>query len=76
MFYLYPDTLTMEHLEKMSALRHLLPYFDIPFQHASEKILNLMGRHYDRSHIDTLLEKVRNTFSDAFIRTSFIIGFP
>lgn len=75
-FYLYPDTLTMEHLEKMSALRHLLPYFDIPFQHASEKILKLMGRHYDRSHIDTLLEKVRNTFSDAFIRTSFIIGFP
>lgn len=75
-FYLYPDTLTLTHLEEIATLKHFLPYFDIPFQHASEKILKLMGRHYDRSHIDTLLEKIRETFPDAFIRTSFIIGFP
>ena len=35
-----------------------------------------MWRHYDRESIDRLLEKIRTLFPSAFIRTSFIIGFP
>jgi ribosomal protein S12 methylthiotransferase len=75
-YYLYPDILTLSHLESLKELKHFLPYFDIPFQHASEKILKLMGRHYDRHHIDTFIEYIRSSFPDSFIRTSFIIGFP
>lgn len=41
-YYLYPDTLTFEHLERLSQLEKMLPYFDIPFQHASEHVLKLM----------------------------------
>lgn len=75
-YYLYPDILTLDHLSKLQNLKHFLPYFDIPFQHASENILKLMGRHYDRSHIDAFIEYIRDNFQDSFIRTSFIIGFP
>lgn len=75
-YYLYPDILTLDHLSKLKELKHFLPYFDIPFQHASENILKLMGRHYDRAHIDTFIEYIRAHFPASFIRTSFIIGFP
>ena len=75
-YYLYPDILTLSHLEKLAKLKHFLPYFDIPFQHASENILKLMGRHYDRAHIDSFIEYIRAHFPDSFIRTAFIIGFP
>jgi ribosomal protein S12 methylthiotransferase len=75
-YYLYPDILTLDHLSKLTELKHFLPYFDIPFQHASESILKLMGRHYDRAHIDSFIEYIRAHFPASFIRTSFIIGFP
>ncbi len=75
-YYLYPDILTLDHLSKLTDLKHFLPYFDIPFQHASENILKLMGRHYDRAHIDSFIEYIRAHFPASFIRTSFIIGFP
>ncbi len=75
-YYLYPDILTLDHLAKLQHLKHFLPYFDIPFQHASENILKLMGRHYDRTHIDSFIEYIRVHFPTSFIRTSFIIGFP
>jgi ribosomal protein S12 methylthiotransferase len=75
-YYLYPDILTLDHLSKLQNLKHFLPYFDIPFQHASENILKLMGRHYDRTHIDSFIEYIRDHFPTSFIRTSFIIGFP
>jgi ribosomal protein S12 methylthiotransferase len=75
-YYLYPDILTLDHLSKLTQLKHFLPYFDIPFQHASENILKLMGRHYDRAHIDSFIEYIRAHFPQSFIRTSFIIGFP
>ena len=75
-YYLYPDILTLSHIDELSKLKHFLPYFDIPFQHASEPVLKRMGRHYDRNHIDAFLAKIRATFPNAFIRTAFIIGFP
>ena len=75
-YYLYPDILTLDHLAKLARLKHFLPYFDIPFQHISENILKLMGRHYDQDHIFAFLDTIRSTFPNSFIRTSFIIGFP
>lgn len=76
LFYLYPDTLTRSHLERLSKVKRLIPYFDIPFQHASEPVLKRMNRCYDRTHIATILSDIRTLFPGAFIRTSFIVGFP
>jgi ribosomal protein S12 methylthiotransferase len=75
-YYLYPDILTLDHLAKLAKLQKFLPYFDIPFQHISENVLRLMGRHYDQKHIFSFLDTIRSIFANSFIRTSFIIGFP
>lgn len=76
LYYMYPDILTLEHVQKLKSFQKLLPYFDIPFQHSSERILKRMGRHYDEAHVEAFLKSIRENFPDAFIRTSFIIGFP
>jgi len=76
LYYMYPDILTLDHIQKLKSFKKLLPYFDIPFQHSSERVLKRMGRHYDETHVEAFLKSLRENFPDAFIRTSFIIGFP
>ncbi len=76
LFYLYPDTLTFAHLERLTKLTKFIPYFDIPFQHYSANVLKRMGRFYDQAHIARLMEFIRSNSPGSFIRTSFIVGFP
>jgi len=54
----------------------ILPYLDIPFQHASPRILKLMKRP---GNVDNLLERIQNWRAqcpDLTIRSTFIVGFP
>jgi tRNA A37 methylthiotransferase MiaB len=54
----------------------LLPYLDIPFQHASPRVLKLMKRP---GAVDKTLERIqrwRGTCPDITIRSTFIVGFP
>ena len=74
--YLYPDILTLKQLEEFASLEKFIPYFDIPLQHISPKLLKLMGRFYDDKMIHTLLKWIRKLFPRAFIRTNIIIWFP
>ena len=74
--YLYPDILTLKQLEEFASLEKFIPYFDIPLQHISPKLLKLMGRFYDDKMIHTLLKWIRKLFPRVFIRTNIIIWFP
>jgi len=74
--YLYPDILTLKQLEEFASLKKFIPYFDIPLQHISPKLLKSMGRFYDDKMIHTLLKWIRSLFPVAFIRTNIIIWFP
>lgn len=74
--YLYPDILTQKHLAKFQKLKKFIPYFDIPLQHASPKILKSMWRFYNHEMSLSLLKYIRENFENSFIRTNFIIGFP
>ena len=74
--YLYPDILTLKQLEEFAALEKFIPYFDIPLQHISPKLLKSMGRFYDDKMINTLLKWIRKLFPNSFIRTNIIIWFP
>ena len=74
--YLYPDILTLKQLEEFAALKKFIPYFDIPLQHISPKLLKSMGRFYDDKMIHTLLKWIRKLFPNSFIRTNIIIWFP
>ena len=76
LYYFYPDILTFSHLERLKNLKKMLPYFDIPFQHISPKILKLMWRFYDEEHIYKLLDYIKKEFKNPFIHTNFIVWFP
>lgn len=75
-YYLYPDILTFGHLERLTKLKKMIAYFDIPFQHISPKVLKLMGRFYNEEHIYKVLDYIKSNFKDVFIHTNFIVWFP
>jgi ribosomal protein S12 methylthiotransferase len=73
---MHPDHFPLEILELMRADRRILPYFDIPFQHASGKILAAMNRGGKAEAYLSLIEKIRAALPDAAIRSTFMTGFP
>jgi len=76
MLYLYPMRLNDEVLQLVADQPRLLPYFDIPLQHVSDRILKAMNRPYQRKSVEELLARIRNLVPSAAIRTTFMVGFP
>jgi ribosomal protein S12 methylthiotransferase len=73
--YVYPYP-HVDELMPLMAGGKILPYLDIPFQHASPRILKLMKRP---GNIDKTLERIRDwrrQVPDLTIRSTFIVGFP
>jgi len=73
--YVYPYPHVDEVIPLMAEGK-VLPYLDIPFQHASPRILKLMKRP---GNIEKTLERIRTwrkTCPDLTIRSTFIVGFP
>lgn len=54
----------------------ILPYLDIPFQHASKKILKAMKRPGNRDRVLERILKWREICPELVIRSTFIVGFP
>lgn len=74
--YCYPHSTTDELLETVPQLEKVCRYFDIPFQHASGRILKLMKRGGDAEFLLRLTEKIRRHMPDAALRSTMIVGFP
>jgi ribosomal protein S12 methylthiotransferase len=74
--YFYPNRLTDEVIAAMSELPKVLPYIDIPLQHAHPDTLRRMKRPWDGERYLRLFEKLRTAMPDCAIRTTFIVGFP
>ncbi|MBU1041075.1 MAG: 30S ribosomal protein S12 methylthiotransferase RimO [Proteobacteria bacterium] len=76
LMYLYPAGLTDGLLKHMAGLgQPLLPYFDIPLQHAHPDILAAMGRPFAKDPT-LVIDRVRKHFPEAALRTSLIVGYP
>lgn len=74
--YCYPDSITDELLDVMASEDKIVPYMDIPLQHASEKILHAMNRRGSRQSLTALMEKIREKVPGVVLRTTLITGFP
>ena len=74
--YLYPDEITQELLDVMKKHNSIANYFDIPIQHASDKMLHHMNRRGNQELITNIINNIRSMMSDAIIRTTLIVGFP
>lgn len=74
--YLYPDEVTDEIINVFKKHEEIVNYFDIPIQHASNKLLKAMNRRGSKELIESLINKIRANIPDAVIRTTIIVGFP
>ncbi len=75
--YLYPDFEIVKGLITiMKKDKRLCRYFDIPFQHINNDILNKMKRGHNKSYILKILKYIKNEMKNVTIRSSFIVGFP
>ena len=76
LLYCYPNLLSDDLVHLIAAENRLCNYFDIPFQHASPRILERMRRGGNRRIFERQVQRIRDLIPGAGIRTSFIVGFP
>ena len=74
--YTYPEDITEELVQEVKNNDKVCSYFDIPIQHASNRILKLMNRSTDKEEISDKINLIRSNIKDAIIRTTLITGFP
>ncbi|QBR71805.1 30S ribosomal protein S12 methylthiotransferase RimO [Beijerinckiaceae bacterium] len=73
--YVYPYPHVDEVIDLM-ATGKILPYLDIPFQHASKNVLRAMKRPGDQERTLERIGRWRATCPDLALRSTFIVGFP
>ena len=73
--YVYPYPHVDEVLPLMAEGR-ILPYLDIPFQHASESVLQRMKRPAATEDVLARIRRWRDICPDLILRSTFIVGFP
>ena len=73
--YVYPYPHVDEVIPMMADGR-VLPYLDIPFQHASARILKLMKRPASSENVLNRVQRWREVCPDITLRSTFIVGFP
>lgn len=76
LLYLYPDEITDEVLNEIAYNDKVVKYFDIPIQHASNRLLKLMNRRGSKELIKERIQKIRSICKGVIVRTTLIIGFP
>jgi ribosomal protein S12 methylthiotransferase len=76
LLYIHPDHFPRPILEICRRDARFLPYFDLPFQHGSAKILRAMNRRQDADAYRALIAEIRGSLPDAVIRSTFLTGFP
>jgi ribosomal protein S12 methylthiotransferase len=76
LMYAYPTHFTDAMIDAIARLPHIVKYIDIPLQHVTDRMLNVMRRNITRAQQAELLQKLRRRIPGVAIRTTFITGFP
>ena len=75
MLYIHPDYFLLKLIDFVKQNEKVVPYFDIPFQHAHKDVLKAMGRKGDRQTYLDLINKIRAVIPEATIRSTIMLGF-
>ncbi len=76
MLYIHPDTFPLDLIGLVAERKKILPYFDIPVQHADKAVLKSMKRTGSGDEYAALFNKIREKNPDAVIRTTLMLGYP
>ncbi len=74
--YAYPSKFPLEILDVMAARPEVCNYLDIPLQHASDPVLEMMRRQITRAETTELMAKIREKVPGIALRTTFLVGHP
>ncbi len=79
LMYAYPSNFRDEFIDafaELCATSSLVPYIDIPLQHASGRMLDAMRRHVSAEQQSELIHRLRERIPGLAVRSTFISGFP
>jgi ribosomal protein S12 methylthiotransferase len=76
LLYVYPSAVTDELIDALAAAKRVLPYVDVPLQHASDRVLERMKRGTTAERQRRLVARLRERIPGVTLRTTFIVGFP
>ena len=76
LFYLYPETLDPRLVTLLAEHPRVVPYVDMPLQHAADAMLKRMKRGHGIDRQKRVVEKLRTSIPDLTFRTAFIVGHP
>ena len=76
LMYAYPGYVTDRLIEVMASHPQILPYLDIPLQHAHPATLQRMRRPANIDWVHKTLAKMRAALPELALRTTFIVGYP
>ena len=74
--YSYPADFPEDVLEEMASNPKICPYLDIPLQHVSDRMLDMMHRHVDGAWTRALIRRMRERVPGVVLRTTMIVGHP
>jgi ribosomal protein S12 methylthiotransferase len=74
--YLYPSAVDDALIESFGTAKRVLPYVDVPLQHASDAMLRAMRRGTTAARQRKLIERLRAGIPNLTLRTTVIVGFP
>ena len=71
-----PELLTLDFIDRVSALKCMVPHFHISMQSASDKILKLMKRRYSLAMAMRSIERIREKMPKVMLTADLMVGFP
>jgi ribosomal protein S12 methylthiotransferase len=74
--YAYPSGFPMDVIDVMAESKKIVPYIDMPLQHATDNMLKSMKRGITRAKSDKLINDIRSKIPGIALRTTLIVGFP
>jgi ribosomal protein S12 methylthiotransferase len=74
--YAFPGYVTDRLIDVMASHRQILPYLDMPLQHAHPATLKRMRRPANMEWVHKTLSKMRQAMPELALRTTFIVGYP
>ncbi len=76
LLYAYPHRVSDNLVKLIASESRLCNYLDIPIQHISDSILQVMGRHEKGADIHRTLENLKTKIPEIFLRSTIMVGFP
>lgn len=76
LMYFYPMYIDDKLIDVLANAKRILPYIDMPLQHASDGMLKRMSRKTTRQSQEEIVSKLRQRIDSLVVRTTMITGFP